>query len=57
MRMTTDTRYPISRGVIDRPDYGDVLKIVSPKQGIILENRGAQQGAKIIMLLFPDERM
>lgn len=50
MKQTASKR-PFARYNIDDPEYGDVIKVVHPKDRVILENRGAQPGANIIVLL------
>jgi hypothetical protein len=54
MKMTTDTRYPLKRMEVNMPEYGEYLMAVHPTKRIIIENRGAAPGAKIIILMRPD---
>ena len=54
MKTTTDTRYPFKRLEANMPEHSEYLKAVHPGKRIIVENRGAAPGAKIILLMRPD---
>lgn len=54
MKNTTDTRYPFKKLEADIPSKPEVVKAVHPTKRLILENRCAAPGAKIIWLLPAD---
>ena len=54
MRQTSDTRYPFKRMETDIPNRPEVHRAVHPTKRVILENRCAAPGAKIIWLLSAD---
>ena len=56
MKQTANMKRPFARRDINDPEYGDVIKVVHPTERVILENRGAQPGANIIVLLRADRR-
>lgn len=51
MKNTTDTRYPFKRMTAELAGPDCVLMAVHPGKRIIIENRSAAPGAKIILLL------
>ncbi len=54
MKQTSDTRYPFKRMETDIPNRPEVHRAVHPTKRVILENRCAASGAKIIWLLPAD---
>lgn len=54
MRQTGDTRYPFKRLETEIPNRPEVIHAVHPTKRLILENRCATPGAKIIWLLPAD---
>lgn len=55
MKMTTDTRYPMRKIKVNRPDYPEIARIVDRDNRTIADNLGAAAGANVI-LLFPQGR-
>ena len=51
MKQTTDTRYPMRKIKVNRPDYPEIKRIVDQDKRTIADNLGAAEGAKIILLL------
>ena len=54
MRQTSDTRYPFKKLETEIPNRPEVIHAVHPTKRLILENRCAAPGAKIIWLLPAD---
>ena len=51
MKMTTDTRYPMRKIKVNRPDYPHIKQIVDQENWTIADNLGAADEANIILLL------
>lgn len=51
MRMTTDTRYPMRKIKVNRPDYPQIRQIIDQDNRTIAYNLGAADGSNIILLL------
>lgn len=51
MKMTTDTRYPMRKIKVNRPDHPEIARVVDQDNRIMADNLGAADGANIILLL------
>lgn len=51
MKMTTDTRYPMRKIKVNRPDFPEIARVVDQDGRTIADNLGAAAGANIILLL------
>ena len=56
MKNMSVAKEPFKRYKIDDPNCNDIVRIVDPTRRIILENRSAQPGANIIVLLQPENQ-
>ena len=51
MKQTSDTRYPMRKIKVNRPDYPEIKRIIDQDNWTIADNMGAAPEAKIILLL------
>lgn len=51
MRMTTDTRYPMRKIKVNRPEFPEIARVVDQDNRTIADNLGAAAGANVILLL------
>lgn len=51
MKQTTDTRYPMRKIKVNRPDYPEVKRIIDQEKKVVADNLAAYSDAKIILLI------